>query len=310
MEVWNRFFKRKADHTLIYFVLFPASQIWLIITLFYVLMFNELKGLYYNLLYIGIVFCVVSHIGIFVVINKMRDKLRLEEQLRMYELQLDAQMQHYQQLRQSRQEMRAMKHDFNNQIQTVLALISSGHKAEAEDLVDNLSKELERRQPISFTSNLVLDALLAVKYQAALEREIKSDIQVEMREEVGIKNLHLCRVAANLLDNSLEACEALKESEITPYIRFNVKEQKNFLVIRSENAVDPAAKITGGKRPATTKGDKDQHGIGLRNVERIAKEYRGSVQYESGESAFSVTVFLEIKDAAASVPVHGVKLDI
>ncbi len=102
----------------------------------------------------------------------------------------------------------------------------------------------------------------------------------------GIANEDLCTILANLLDNAIEACRKLPA---TAERRIRVKGAglNDTFLLHVENPTMLTAV------PAkTTKRDSRNHGIGLRNVTRVAKSYDGSVSCNVDNGVFSADVRL------------------
>ena len=88
-----------------------------------------------------------------------------------------------------------------------------------------------------------------------------------MPEEISIKQMDLCRIFGNLLDNAIRACESGQAIHLTSGVL------GNYLVINCEN---PTSKAPG----ETPEGS----GYGKLILKDIAKQYRGefAAVYENG----------------------------
>jgi len=106
--------------------------------------------------------------------------------------------------------------------------------------------------------------------------------------EVCINPYHLNIILSNALDNALEACRKLPERE-DRYIVLGLKNEDDSLCIRVINS-SPPTKISNGGLPATTKDDKQHHGIGLSTVKRVAEQYDGVILCTYENSVFTLYV--------------------
>ena len=285
--IWNKSFKKQTESA-IYFVLFPLSQTYFIYALIQ-LSFLYVTDNIFNLLYLGILICIVADVGLYVAMRNMNKKLTLEKQVEVYEMQLQAQLAHYQELSLSQQELRNIKHDINNHLQTIDAMIGRGHIAESQNVINEVKAQLDEIEFRSFTKNNVIDALLLVKLRAAEACGCSLKITAQQFSSLKVKDIHLCTVLSNLLDNAIEACSA---ADNNPEIDLSIALNKDFLVIKVSNPISSPVAFSKNGKPESTKKDYAIHGIGLSNVEKIAEDYKGNVRYDISDDVFCVTVIL------------------
>lgn len=69
-------------------------------------------------------------------------------------------------------------------------------------------------------------------------------------------------------------------------------QKKNYLVIHICNNTVNCPTIIDGKI-ATTKQDKEKHGLGLESIKKIAQQYDGDVFIECQDNFFTLTVVLK-----------------
>ena len=86
---------------------------------------------------------------------------------------------------------------------------------------------------------------------------------------------------SNLLDNAIEACEKVQEERI---IRLKLVREEKEMVVSVQNRVNEPVHIDQNGIIPTIKRDKRNHGIGLRNVQRVLDKYQGMgrKRYEDG----------------------------
>ena len=65
----------------------------------------------------------------------------------------------------------------------------------------------------SFCANAIVNVVLREKFAMCRENNISYTYKVQVSQEVGIADYHLCSVFANLLDNAIEASLAIPERE-------------------------------------------------------------------------------------------------
>lgn len=183
------------------------------------------------------------------------------------------------------EELRRFRHDYRNHMIVVNAYLRSGRVDEASAYLAAISSRVDGVLNKIVTGNFVADAILNHKAVSAAEDAIALTFDGAIPGE-GIANEDLCTILANLLDNAIEACRKLPA---TAERRIKVKGMglNDTFLLHVENPTTLTAVST-----RTTKRDSRNHGIGLRNVTRVAKRYDGSVNCSVDNGVFSVDVRL------------------
>lgn len=179
--------------------------------------------------------------------------------------QNERQLEHYEALLSYQNEIRELRHDVTNHIETAMTLFKDGNSEKAEAYISELRQRYRSLSAIDFCDNPVIDALLRNKAQLLEEKEIDYTFTVKIKRDCGIDDLALVCVFSNLLDNAIEASGNYGEGA---FVRLSAKENAGYLFIRCENTV--SAQIKPAKRD-----DGLAHGLGTGIIERTAAEHDG-----------------------------------
>jgi len=184
---------------------------------------------------------------------------------------------------------RALWHDLNNHIICMRSLIEDKQYDELEIYVNALSEKIASGVFPVKSGNIVLDALMADKYQKAR----KADIYVEF-ENINYHNAidaeDLGIIIGNLFDNAIE--ENLRSpNKETRFIKIYMTSIDDTLVIRFKNPLLHDLTVKSGL-PFTTKPNTVHHGIGLKNVRRVCDKYNGELLWSSENGIFEITARL------------------
>lgn len=235
-----------------------------------------------KILSIIIVFCIV-----FILISLLTNTLAktyYSDLNHILEKQVQAQISHYEQREKANTELRKFKHDYNNHINCIKALINSGRYEEVSEYLNKLSTLLPSDSFLYKTGNYLSDAILTDKQENAK----KDKIQISFSGTIptSINNTDLCIILSNALDNAIEAsrmCEGEKEISVYGGYRhgYFILVMKNPTV---NNISDNAA------LPATTKEDKLHHGFGLLNINTVVEKYNGFMKTECKDDQFVLSL--------------------
>ncbi|MGN1195177.1 MAG: sensor histidine kinase [Acutalibacteraceae bacterium] len=190
------------------------------------------------------------------------------------------------------EELRRFRHDYKNHMIVVNAFLESGQVKEAREYLESVNDSINGVINKIKTGNFVSDAILNNKAVSAGKNSIKI-VFSGLIPSVGIKNEDLCTILANLVDNAVEACEKLTAGIKTVEIEGNIV--NGFFLLSVSNPVSDGDKIS----LKTTKKNKKNHGIGLKNIERTVKKYEGAVTVSCGDNVFTADIRMKLmKDKA------------
>lgn len=162
-------------------------------------------------------------------------------------------------------------HDYNNQIQCIQGLLKGRKYQEAQDYADKLIGFMEENMEVIDVKNTILNVVLNQKYRTARSENISMIFQVNDLDGLWIDDTDLVIIMSNLLDNAIEACRKLEDHRV---IRIKIVREKEQLVLSVQNpVVDPVDIKEDGI--ATSKSDKKNHGVGLKNVQMVLEKYKG-----------------------------------
>lgn len=207
--------------------------------------------------------------------REMRQMMRLNEKC------IAEQTEQYRLLSRGDRELRRFRHDYNSHITALQALAEAGELEQMKDYVEKMRSVQEKFRFIR-TNHIICDAIL--NQYCVLCRDAGFELQVRgsFPEELEIGETDFCIVLSNGIKNAYEAavqCQAgcrKLEVEITGRGLFV------FAVIRNSTVREPV--IEKGIF-VTTKKDRVNHGLGIRNMLNSVRKSGGSIswRYEDGE---------------------------
>lgn len=202
------------------------------------------------------------------------------------EKQRDAEIHHFEEMVKKNRDIRTFRHDYKNNLFSISSFINSGKIEEAQNYITNLFGELKTTENRFVTGNYLADAILSEKADIAFATDTKIEFDGTIPAD-WISNNDLCTILSNALDNAVRACENISNA----VIHIESKETPNSVSIKIRNPVTIIVEIKNN-RILTTKADKENHGIGLSNIERTAKKYHGNLKLECTEYEFVMKIGL------------------
>lgn len=190
------------------------------------------------------------------------------------------------------QETRMLWHDFNNHLLAIKALYENGREEQAAKYIDDLSEQSHEWLLPTKTGSDTLDLMLFKKHEQAHESGIKLQFRIGCNlAETTITDYDLCSLFGNILDNAMEAVRKQKSTEGGIVLR--VEKQNSMLFISCENPYEGELAKQDGELK-TTKKDTAKHGIGLFSVRQVCRKYKGSMEVETEDGLFRISILLNL----------------
>lgn len=214
------------------------------------------------------------------------------------EQMLNAQLNHYETIKQSNFELRRIKHDMKNHLLVARDMAEKGNNKELIAYLDTLTDEVVKGDVFCRTGNDIADAILSDKNNKAAKRNITLQVSGDLAG-VEIDDVGLCTIIANLLDNAIEAVSKLynlNTSERHKVITIDFRKNANFLVIEQTNY--SLEKIKSEKGRFITSKNSPDHGFGLYNIKQAV--YRNDGEFniieDTGEfTKYTFEIMLPLK---------------
>lgn len=224
----------------------------------------------------------------------LKENVRINEELAKNERQLleaglQRQVDHYDQLTKSMEDIRSYRHDMKNHLLCIDSLIQEEDMAGAKEYIHAILEVFHNQQKLIQTQNPILDALLSEKLAELKKLHVQVDMQCDLRQRLKISNVDWCILFGNALDNAKEAL--MKVDAENRHLWIRMKHHHTMLVVEMKNTMVGDVKVKG-RVLETSKEDTLQHGIGLSNIMHTVDTYNGSLDIEVKQGIFKLLLFL------------------
>ena len=137
----------------------------------------------------------------------------------------------------------------------------------------------------------IVDIVVNSKISEALDKNIKFDYEIEFLGTLSIEDIDMCALLANLLDNSIEACEKIKD--VNPWIKLRMGKKNSFLIIQLHNSICPDM-FKKKKFFKTDKENPQLHGWGIRSIDNVIEKYDGIKKYCIDEDRIELFITVSV----------------
>lgn len=175
--------------------------------------------------------------------------------------------------------LRTQRHDFLNHLQVVYSLIEMEEYGEANEYIEQVYGRITAISRVMKTAVPAVNALLQVKVAACEAAKIPVQLNITSKWET-LENImpawEMCKILSNLIDNAIDATEALpaKKRQLTISLTENLR-QYCFSVSNTGKPIPQDMQESIFQPGFTTKGE--GHGMGLYIVRRTINGRGGDI---------------------------------
>ena len=210
----------------------------------------------------------------------------LEEKEAMMQEALKEQEKNYLYLEQQEEKIRKFRHDIRRHLYVIQELAQQKRYEEQKEYLETMIGKVEKPKNYITVGNGLLDAILIKYVMECEEKGIEFQIQGRMPVPCEIDSYDLCVIFTNLLSNAVEAVEEKSENR---KISLCIGEYKGKILIEQKNSYEGYLNVVN-ERLETTKGNKEYHGYGLKNIEESVKKYQGNVIWSLKNQVFTMQI--------------------
>ena len=240
--------------------------------------------------YMGLMLCLLLVILLFYLssLNLAREKRYRDRLSLMHLTKL-----HQHELSQIHEELVQQRHDYKQHLQTLQELVRTSSSAEAQDYLDEIIKQDEKKRHI-VTGCTEVDALLNAKQRLMKEHGITFRYNAYPLASLPIPAYEFCTIIGNLLDNAIEGIARMPEPHDHAIIQLSFSRAWDMFYIFCENPCNPATitLIEGEYVSSKQAENPDIHGIGLHSIRFITDRAQGRAEFAVLDGLFCAKIVL------------------
>lgn len=234
----------------------------------------------------------ISIVAILVVIVMFQNWKEMQEEQRGQELvlnQISDMKKHIEEVEKLYRDIRPMRHDMGNHIQTLEHLVAHNNMDDATEYLEHLKNEWDEVSPEIKTGSPVIDVILMEKLREAKERQIRFLSDFHYPQNTKLNAFDLSVIMNNALNNCME-----NVSGDDPYISIYSFRKNSIFMITIKNSFVGHLNFGDSDLPETTKSGRE-HGMGLNNIRRVARMYMGDISLEQGNEEVILSIMMQVE---------------
>lgn len=239
---------------------------------------------YYNLIWV--LFMIILNVAVVYAIAHRKKATYYQQLSEDYKKEFEAEYSFFKDYKEQQQDTIKFRHDWKNHMLLLQEMLEKEEYEKAESYFKELTAStLESVHKIA-TGNELIDMILSTKMNALEENKITLQCKGVLSEFNFMKHVDVCILLSNLIDNAIEANEKVEGFR---YISLKAKKTEQLFYLEIRNPMEGKLQLED-HRILTTKEEKDNHGIGLQNVQDIIEKYNGEyhITTENQEYVFQM----------------------
>ena len=200
---------------------------------------------------------------------------------------------YYQSMEQQHFEIRRLKHDMANHLQTALALPEEQKNAYLRGLLEST----ENTRTLKYCGDNTVNIILSTKEAAMKQKGIDFHVLADIPDPLPMKKTDICAVFGNALDNAMEAVEKLPEEQRRVSLEARMGRGLLAVSIRNPGNLSECSMKEERRKelPVTTKTDRSVHGFGLPSIRAALGRYSGTMEIRQEGEEVCLFFYCHIK---------------
>lgn len=188
-------------------------------------------------------------------------------------------------VQQSQLRIRCLKHDMDNHLLRLKDLIEKEKYAEALEYLETVKSSTAADKKLIDSGNDLIDSMLNYKL-ARLHDNIEQKYDIVVPKDLSFTEFDLNVIIGNLADNVLEALDQLPADE-PKKLEISIRYKQGYLKVYFGNTFNGIMPEDGSR-----KRDHDNHGLGLKSVERIVHKYGGDMRAKVSDNWYEISLIM------------------
>lgn len=229
-----------------------------------------------------------------IIMAKRRTKEEVPDKIEDYSMdrQLALQIKQYEALAEKIKTAKLQRHDMRYHLAALKRLMNDDDTSRLNSYVDKLVRSNPPYNDSVLCENSAVNVIAKHYLDLADENNIDSTIELSIPEKPGkIQDIDLCIIIGNLLENAIEACNKISESD--RFIKLNAYMQYTTLVITMDNSFDGVVNEIDG---VFYSNKHNGEGIGLSSIHAIVAKYGGGAKFGVKNNVFLSSIYIDMEN--------------
>lgn len=206
------------------------------------------------------------------------------------EMQIRQQREYFERLLEREEDTRKFRHDILNDLLELQNYCEKNKCQQMRQYLGNLTGVVTQISKKSYdVGNSTVNTILNY-YLTPINDRYVVEINGMLPDKISVDDRDICIICANIIRNAAEAVSRTDNGKIW----VNIESGKSYLHFQVENTFEGEIDIDKNGIPTTSKDDKHNHGIGIRNVCEIVHKNGGICDFKAENGQFKSDIFIKL----------------
>lgn len=272
------------------FLLLPCSTVLVYGAILSMSVRMNIQNTVRPMLELGCVGMLLSNTILFYIFKRLTNAMDKAKKLELEQMKENLYQKYYEKLDEKNKVHGQIIHSMNSYFETIGRLAKDNQDDKILKILEEIDIKLESAESTSYSTNVILNAILTEKRLQAKLLDIAFEIFVEPGVNLNfVAEIDLISLLGNLINNAIEAAQDSHQKYICLQIYSN--ETNNYVILKLENSFLKVPEKKGTVFE-TSKSNKELHGIGLEHVKKIIQQYDGYLDIKIEDNIFKVSAIL------------------
>lgn len=277
-----------VDSEWLKFLFFPVFTIVVMIAMFSVFGYVETTGQIYFLFIIAFGMMGMNIVEFYLINDIIEREIKLHEN-KVFQIQVKNQTEMYRSISENFDRQKKKTHEYKNQIVCIESLLANKKYLELEKYVQEIYGHFHKELDAINTNNVIVNAILNVKYQEADTKGIVFAFRVNDLSQIKMDDEDVVIILSNLLNNAIEACEKCDDKKI---IKLKFVKEDDMVIIAVKNTFNHPVCYENGEIKTSKIIKAEEHGVGIKNIIKVIEKYHGSYIMDDSKNEFYFSMIL------------------
>ena len=207
--------------------------------------------------------------------------MQYEAEKAMYNQFLGQQEAHVKDLLEADERLRMFRHDMRAHLLALESCMEEQDEERAREYLESMKREAKASERELYCGVAAVDAIVSEWHKKAQELDVSWEWKGEFPQDVRLDLFNFCVLISNLLSNAVEAAEKVAREQ-GRFVKVSLGSMQGKVVVQIANSCLDS--VANNRDMITTKKDMQNHGFGLKSMERSVERCNGKMTrtYENG----------------------------
>lgn len=219
--------------------------------------------------------------------KQTRERLTLQNEQNISQMQLAAAHIHLKALQESQEQTLIYRHDMRHHLNLISAYLKDDNLAAAHNYITKVEETIESAAVETYCSNYSVNLILSSYIANARNEKIEVETQINLPEKNAVADMDLCVIFANAIENAVNACKRIPFTDDRT-LKIVCKRKNEKLLIQITNSFDGKVCFVNDM-PVNME---ENHGLGTKSIAAVADKYNGVYSFTAEDGIFKTSIIL------------------